>query len=157
MNKPNGMSDVLYQNICETYLDFLVLSPRWKQVKDDAVLRKKFCTRNRNPLFDLTKSSFFDTSLCSERSLKSDNKVKDHYFQRSKAVGLIFDEIEKNPGFSIKNFIDILKYYCSVVTLDSYEHRKVTSFCKSNPQFFNYEVYEKCGIKIEGLKEFIKK
>jgi hypothetical protein len=156
MRIPHGMSETTFINIYETYLDFASLVIRWRQVKDDTFLRKKFCTRNRNPLFDITKGPYFDTNLCSEASLTAKNKVKDHYYQRSKVVGIIFEILDQNPEIGIQNFIHLLKHYCSVVTLAYHEHQHVTSFCKSNPEFFNHQAYEKCAIKVEGLENFLK-
>jgi hypothetical protein len=38
----------------ETLKDFKCLVPRFNEVKEDKVLLKEFCMRNRNPIWDLT-------------------------------------------------------------------------------------------------------
>jgi hypothetical protein len=98
---------------------------------------------------------YFNTGLGSEKGLLCSNPVEDHFIQRSKAVDLIFSEIEKDPEMSIDRFIKILKKYCSVVSLTKEEHTRVSSFCKNNKDAFNYEAYLACGIKISGLSDFI--
>ena len=141
--------------ISETLEDFKCLLSRYKKIKGNYDLRKKFCTRNRNPLWDISSMSYFKTGLGSIDGLKCDNPVEDHYIQRTKAVDLIFNELEKDPSMSLERFVQILRKYCSVVRLTKYEHSQVTSYCKKNKKVYNYEAYLACGIQIDGLSEII--
>ena len=43
----------------ETLKDFKALIPRFKEIKDNPILLKMFCSRNRNPLWDITNISYF--------------------------------------------------------------------------------------------------
>ena len=149
------MKDSLILNVEETLQDWKCLLPRWNKVKDSPELRKKFCNRNRNPLFDISNNSFFDTGLGSFDGLNSNTFVKDHFIQRTKAVGLIFEELNQNPDIGVNQFIKLLRKYCSVVRITKVEHSKVTSYCKTNKEAYNYEAYRACGIKISGLSELI--
>lgn len=151
------MKESLMLNLTETLQDWKCLLPRWNKVKDCPELKKKFCNRNRNPLFDISNNSFFDTGLGSIDGLKSDNPVKDHFIQRTKAVALIFEELNKNPNLDVKGFFKLLKKYCSIVKLTKEEHSKVTSYCKKNGDVYNYEAYRACEIKVLGLSEIILK
>lgn len=149
------MEDSFTINLKETLQDWKCLLFRWDEVKGSPELRKKFCSRNRNPLFDISNNSLFDTGLGSKDGLSSCNSVKDHYIQRTKAVGLIFDELVKNPNIQSQDFLKILRKYCSIVKLTKDEHSKISSYCKSNPTVYNYEAYIACGIRVEGLSEII--
>ena len=155
MNLPLGLTQNHYINIWETYLDFVALVPRWRQVKESEDLKKKFCNRNRNPLFDISSSKYFITGLGSKDGLELVDAVQDHYVQRTKAVELIFNKLDKEPKMGIETFIKIVKKYCSTVSLTTEEHKKVTSYCKKNKGIYNYQAYEACGIRIEGLSEII--
>ena len=155
MNIPQGLTYNNFVNIQETYSDFVGLIPRWKEVKDNQDLKKRFCNRNRNPLFDLSSTKFFKTGLGSEGGLFMVDPVQDHYVQRTKAVELIFNSLEKNPTMGLNNFIKLLKKYCSTVSLTVDEHKQVTSYCKKNKSVYNYQAYEACGIRVEGLSEII--
>jgi hypothetical protein len=143
----------------ETLYDFLALLPRYREVRDNEEKLTSFCIRNRNPLWDVTNCKFFRTGLLSEEAKKLNTKelVNDHYIQRSKAVKFIFCEIEKDQNISLENFINLVKKYCSTVKLSKNEHYSVTSFAKKNKTYLNYETYLACGIKIEGLSDFILK
>lgn len=143
----------------ETLYDFLALLPRFREVKDDEEKLTSFCIRNRNPLWDITNCKFFRTGLLSEEAKKLNTKkiVNDHYIQRSKAVKFIFSEIEKDPNMNLEKFINLVKKYCSTVKLSKDEHIMVTSFAKKNKTYLNYETYLNCGIKIQGLSDFILK
>jgi hypothetical protein len=144
-------------NISETLNDFKSLIPRYMQVKEDEDLLKRFCTRNRNPVWDISGSKFFDSGLISESSKKLNKKelVSDHYIQRTKAMKFIFDELIVNPDMSVNDFIFILKKYCSTLKISKKEHMIVTNFAKKNPNLLNYEIYDTCGIKIIGLDKLI--
>jgi len=149
------MKQTHLENIRETFEDFKALLPRYISVKEDSNLRRKFCSRNRNPLWDISNTKYFNTGLGSKEGLSSVDPVKDHFVQRTKAVDLIFTEIEKDPEMTLDRFIKILKKYCSVVFLTKEEHTRVSSFCKNNKEAFNYEAYLACGIKVSGLSDFI--
>ena len=155
MKLPEGLTTNNYVNIYETYLDFVALVPRWKQIKNDPCLKHKFCSRNRNPLFDISSSRYFKTGLGSQKALISEDPVHDHYIQRTKAVELIFNKLEEDPAMGIGLFITFVKKYCSTVSLTMDEHRTITSYCKKNPTIYNYQAYEACGIRVEGLSEII--
>lgn len=145
------------ENISETLKDFKSLLNRYIEIKNDPVLLRKFCSRNRNPLFDLTSIKYFSTDLISEEAKKeySQQLVSDHYIQRSKAIKYIFSEIEKNPQMDVQTFIKLLKKYCSTVSITKKEHQNVTIFSKKNPEYLNYESYLACHIKINGLSEIM--
>ena len=143
------------ENVSETLKDFRVLTQRYKEVKDDPFLLPKFYSRNRNPLFDVTQNSFFRTGLISESAANEKKCVDDHFIQRSRALRFIFQELEKNPNISLKEFVQLLKKYCSTVKLTKEEHNKVTQFAKKNPDLLNYEIYPICGVKVAGLGEYI--
>lgn len=146
-------------NAQETFEDFKVLLIRFNQVKNNETKLRAFFVRNRNPLWDLTKSKFFKTGLMSEGAKKLNKKdlVDDHYIQRSKGLKFVFSELEKDPEMSLESFINIVKKYSSTVKLSKEEHAKVTSFAKKNPTYLNYETYLACGIKVEGLSDIILK
>jgi hypothetical protein len=89
----------------ETLKDFLCLVPRYLEVKDNVKLYDMFLSRNRNPLFDMTGTKFWETGLESNgaKFLKG-KKVKDHYIPRKIAMGFIMDELVKNPSISLDDF-----------------------------------------------------
>lgn len=154
MRRPYHMSWKNYNKIEETYKDYRVLLRRWIEVKNCKETSHEFCVRNRNPLFDITKCKFFNSKLGSKSGLLRSEKVMDHYIQRTKAVRIIFNELENDPNMGVEKFTYLLKKYCSTVALTEEEHKIVTKYCKSNPEVLNYDAYDKCGIKIEGLKKF---
>jgi hypothetical protein len=93
----------------ETLKDFKCLVPRFDEVKNDSVLLKEFCMRNRNPIWDLTNINYFKTGLKSERLIEIGGKGKDeHYIQRSLSMEIIFRKISENPDMSVEGFIDLL-------------------------------------------------
>ena len=139
----------------ETLKDFKALIPRFKEIKDKPILLKMFCSRNRNPLWDITNISYFKTGLVSEELIKSGGKgVDDHYIQRSLCMEIIFRELDGNPDMSVNDFIDILRIYSSTVLLSEKEHRDITVYTK-NKGVMNYMVYDEVGIRVEGLSEII--
>jgi hypothetical protein len=144
-------------NIEETLKDFKALLSRYREVKDNSDLLKKFLTRNRNPVWDITNNNFFKTGLLSDESKDQSNSklVDDHFIQRSKAMRFIFKELDTNENMDIDTFIFLLKKYCSTVKLTKVEHIKVTQIAKKNPTYLNYESYLACGIKIDGLSDLI--
>lgn len=149
------MKGNFFHDVSELLDDWKCLVPRWNQIKDCDLLKRKFCVRNRNPLFDISSNSYFNSGLGSLEGLQIDKPVLDHYVQRAKAVEHIFEHLNVNPNITVYEFLEILKKYCSVVKLTKKEHSKVTSFCRSNKDFYNFQVYELCGIKISGLSEII--
>ena len=141
--------------IGETLKDFKCLIPRFNEVKNDKVLLKEFCSRNRNPIWDLTNINYFKTGLKSEGLILNGGKgVDDHYIQRSLCMEIIFRELDGNPDMSVNDFIDILRIYSSTVLLSEKEHRDITVYTK-NKGVMNYMVYDEIGIKIKGLSEII--
>jgi hypothetical protein len=141
--------------IGETLKDFKCLIPRFNEVKNDKVLLRDFCSRNRNPIWDLTNINYFKTGLKSEGLIQSGGKgVDDHYIQRSRCMEIIFRELDSNPDMSVDYFIDILRIYSSTVLLSEKEHRDITVYTK-NKGVMNYMVYDEIGIKIKGLSDII--
>lgn len=139
----------------ETLKDFLCLIPRYIEVKEDKDLYDLFLSRNRNPLFDLTNTKFWETGLSSENALKSNSKiVKDHYIPRKIAMGYIMDELVSNPNITLNQFISLCKKYSSTVNLTKEEHDMVTLMAKNTGKC-NYEFYSSCNIIIEGIDKVI--
>lgn len=159
MKKKEISEQKLITDVTELLEDYKALIPRYRSVKNDANLLKKFCSRNRNPLWDISNCRTFITGLCSERAYSSEKVVYDHYIQRTKAVKILFDELDFNPNMRPKEFLECLIKYCSVVSLTEEEHKKVTGYCKlkENREIFNYEAYLVFGIKIKGLSDLILK
>lgn len=141
--------------ISETLKDFKCLIPRFNEVKGDKVLLKNFCSRNRNPIWDLTDIKYFKTGLKSEGLIQSGGKgVDDHYIQRSLCMEIIFMKLSENPDMDVNGFIELLRMYSSTILLTDKEHKDVTSYTK-NTEIMNYVAYEKVGIKVNGLMEII--
>ena len=139
----------------ETLKDFKCLVPRFNEVKNNKVLLKEFCSRNRNPIFDLTNINYFKTGLKSEGLKLNGGKVKDdHYIQRSVCMEIIFRKLSENPDMSIERFINLLKIYSSTVQLTEKEHKDITLYTR-NTEVMNYLAYDKVGIKVDGLMEII--
>ena len=139
----------------ETLKDFVCLIPRYIEVKSNPSLYDMFLSRNRNPLFDMTNTKFWETGLSSNGSkFYGVKKVKDHYIPRKLAMGYIMDELVLNPNMSVDDFIVLCKKYASTITLTEEEHKLVTSTAKNTGRP-NYEFYSSCGIIIEGLDELI--
>jgi hypothetical protein len=139
----------------ETLKDFLCLVQRYLEVKSNDTLYNMFLSRNRNPLFDMTGTKFWETGL-SSNGAKSTNgkKVKDHYIPRKLAMGFIMDELVVNSNISLDDFILLCKKYASTVTLTEEEHKLVTLKAKNTGRP-NYEFYESCGIIVEGLENVL--
>ena len=141
--------------IGETLKDFKCLIPRFNEVKNDKVLLRDFCSRNRNPIWDLTNINYFKTGLKSEGLILNGGKgVDDHYIQRSLCMEIIFRELDGNPDMDVDYFIDILRIYSSTVLLSEKEHRDITVYTK-NKGVMNYMVYDEIGIRVKGLSEII--
>lgn len=96
----------------ETLKDFVCLIPRYLEVKNDEKLYDMFLSRNRNPLFDMTQSKFWETGLLSNGGkFFTGKKVKDHYIPRKLAMGFIMDELVNNENMSVDDFIVLCKKY----------------------------------------------
>lgn len=135
----------------ETLKDFVCLIPRYMEVKNNPKLYNMFLSRNRNPLFDMTGTKFWETGLSSNGAKSSGGKkVKDHYIPRKLAMGYIMDALVKNPNMPVDVFIVLCKKYASTVTLTEEEHNLVTYRAKNTGRP-NYEFYSSCGIIVEGL------
>ena len=135
----------------ETLKDFVCLIPRYMEVKGNPKLYDMFLSRNRNPLFDMTKNKFWETGLSSNGAKSSSGKkVKDHYIPRKLAMGYIMDALVKNPNMPVDVFIVLCKKYASTVTLTEEEHNLVTVAAKNTGRP-NHEFYSSCGIIVEGL------
>ncbi len=139
----------------ETLKDFKCLIPRFNEVKNDKILLRDFCSRNRNPIWDLTNINYFKTGLKSESLIESGEKGKDeHYIQRSLAMEIIFRKLSENPDMNVEGFIDLLRMYSSTVQLTKKEHKDITIYTR-NTKIMNYMVYDKVGIKVNGLMDII--
>ena len=139
----------------ETLKDFVCLIPRYLEVKDNDELYDMFLSRNRNPLFDLTTTKFWETGLMSNGSKVSGVKVvKDHYVPRKIAMGYIMEELSVNPEMSLTDFVLLCKKYASTVCLSEDEHSLITIRTKNTGKC-NYEFYSECGIIVEGLDELV--
>jgi hypothetical protein len=142
----------------ETLKDFKCLAPRFNQIKDNPRLVRSFCSRNRNPLWDITNIKFFSTGLKSKGVLENttDEKVtKDHFIQRSLSMKLIFSEITKNPKMSTKKFTNLITKYGSTIEVLKSEHKKIGVTTRGT-QLYNFRVYDEVGIEVDGLDEHLK-
>jgi len=145
------LSDQQLIKVEETLKDFVCLIPRYLEVKGNAKLYDMFLSRNRNPLFDMTGTKFWETGLSSNGAkFTNDKKVKDHYIPRKIAMGFIMDELVVNPSISLDDFILLCKKYASTITLTEDEHNLVTVRAKNTGRP-NYEFYSSCGIIVEGI------
>jgi hypothetical protein len=141
----------------ETLKDFKCLIPRYLECKSSPKKLKSFCTRNRNPLWDLTNLKYFSTGLRSTGSISIDPEVKtskEHYIQRSLAMGLIFDELVNNPNMKSKEFLLLIKKYGSTVEVLREEHKSIGRITK-NTGIFNFRIYKSVGIDIPGLDKYL--
>jgi len=155
MRKTPIISDLKMRMIEETLKDFKCLLPRYREVKGDELLLKEFCKRNRNPLWDITSIKYFYTGLSSKGLINNGGKpVKEHYIPRVKATEIIFGELDMNPEMDIDTFIYLIKKYASTISLTKDEHKRITSLTKGTG-VMNYLVYERAGIEVPGLEEYI--
>jgi|688.fasta_scaffold394517_2 hypothetical protein len=149
------ISPLKLRKIEETLKDFKCLVVRFNEVRNDRVLLREFCSRNRNPIWDLTNIKYFKTGLKSDGLIQSGGKgVDDHYIQRSLCMEIIFGKLSENPDMSVEGFIELLRKYSSTILLTEKEHRDVTLYTRNNEEV-NYMVYDKVGIKVGGLKDII--
>jgi hypothetical protein len=140
------------------------LVPMWKKIKNSGNLqdKKRFLSLNRNPLFDMTGVKYFKTGLISsecKKSLKDCNckQTNDHLIQRSKSLEYVFNEVASNPDMTPRQYVRVIRRYCSTVLLTREEHALVTTFTKNNKSYTNASVYSKLGIKIPGLDKWVRK
>lgn len=141
----------------ETLKDFKCLIPRYLECKNSPKKLRSFCTRNRNPLWDLTNLKYFSTGLRSNAVIKADPEIKvsrEHYIQRSLAMGLIFDELVENPKMKSKQFLFLIKKYGSTVEVLREEHKSIGKITK-NTGIFNFRIYKSVGIDIPGLDKHL--
>jgi hypothetical protein len=125
------------------------------EVKDNDELYDMFLSRNRNPLFDLTNTKFWETGLSSNGAKVNGVKVvKDHYIPRKIAMGYIMEELSNNPEISLNDFVLLCKKYASTVSLSEDEHSLITIRAKNTGKC-NYEFYSECGIIIEGMDDLV--
>jgi hypothetical protein len=149
------ISDLKIRMIEETLKDFKCLLVRYREVKDDELLLKEFCKRNRNPLWDITQIKYFNTGLSSKGLIDNGGtRVNEHYIPRVKSTEIIFEELHRNPEMDIDTFIYLIKKYASTISLTKDEHRRITSLTKGTG-VMNYLMYERVGIEVPGLEEYI--
>lgn len=154
----DGITDKAMLNIHETLECYRGLLARYEEVKNDPKAVKRFFKLNRNPLFDITGSKYFQTGLMSQSAMKCEkcDQSRDHFIQRTKALKYIFRDLSKNPNMSLETFITMVEKYCSTVTLTKDEHRSVTVYGRKHKELTNVKIYKKLGIKVPGLGEWCK-
>ena len=126
----------------------------YNSIKTDPNKLDAFFSLNRNPLFDLTGISYFRTGLESDGVIAGGKPVHDHFIQRKQAMKILFDKLSKNKDMTLDEFIVFLVEYVSTVAITKEEHQVVTTREKNTTKL-NYELYEQCGIVIEGLDKMI--
>ena len=126
----------------------------YESIKNNPTYLDNFFSLNRNPLFDLTKISYFRTGLESEGVTNGGKAVHDHFIQRKHAMKILFEKLSEDNDMTLDEFITFLVDYGSTVAITKEEHQVVTSRAK-NTTDLNYELYEQCGIVIEGLDKMI--
>ena len=126
----------------------------YNSIKTDPNKLDAFFSLNRNPLFDLTGISYFRTGLESYGVIAGGKPVHDHFIQRKQAMKILFDKLSKNKDMTLDEFIVFLVEYGSTVAITKEEHQVVTMRAKNTTKL-NYELYEQCGIVIEGLDKMI--
>jgi len=155
MRRTPTISYLKMRMIEETFKYFKCLLVRYREVKGDESLLKEFCSRNRNPLWDITQIKYFNTGLSSMGLIENGGKyVNEHYIQRVKSTEIIFGELNMNPEMGIEKFIYLIKKYSSTVSLTKDEHTRITVLTKGK-DVMNYLMYEEAGIKVPGLIEYI--
>lgn len=150
-----GTKFTIEEKISETLKDFKALVGRYTEVKNNDNLLKLFLSRNRNPLFDISNNKMFKTGLKSKNLILSKEKpVEDHFIQRTKAMRLIFNRLERNPNMGLEEFTELLTAIASTASITREEHIKVTTYAKEH-NILNYQAYKTLNIEIEGLEKFI--
>lgn len=126
----------------------------YNSIKTDPNKLDAFFSLNRNPLFDLTGISYFRTGLESDGVIAGGKAVHDHFIQRKHAMKILFEKLSEDNDMTLDEFIVFLVEYGSTVAITKEEHQVVTLRAK-NTTDLNYELYEQCGIVIEGLDKMI--
>jgi len=126
----------------------------YDSIKNNPNKLDAFFSLNRNPLFDLTGISYFRTGLESDGVIAGGKPVHDHFIQRKHAMKILFERLSENKDMTFDDFVVFLVKYGSTVAMTKEEHQVVTTRAK-NTTDFNYELYEQCGIVIEGLDKII--
>ena len=126
----------------------------YESIKNDPNDLDNFFSLNRNPLFDLTNISYFRTGLQSQGVIDGGKPVHDHFIQRKYAMKILFEKLSENKNMTLNEFVVFLVEYGSTVAITKEEHQVVTMKAK-NTTDLNYELYERCGIIIEGIDKMI--
>jgi hypothetical protein len=126
----------------------------YESIKNDPDGLDNFFSLNRNPLFDLTNISYFRTGLESQGVIDGGKPVHDHFIQRKYAMKILFEKLSENKNMTLDEFVVFLLEYGSTVAITKEEHQVVTMRAK-NTTDLNYELYERCGIIIEGIDKMI--
>ena len=126
----------------------------YESIKNDPDDLDNFFSLNRNPLFDLTNISYFRTGLQSQGVIDGGKPVHDHFIQRKYAMKILFEKLSENKNMTLNEFVVFLVEYGSTVAITKEEHQVVTMKAK-NTTDLNYELYERCGIIIEGIDKMI--
>lgn len=126
----------------------------YNSIKTDPNKLDAFFSLNRNPLFDLTGISYFRTGLESDGVIAGGKPVHDHFIQRKQAMKILFEKLSQNKYMTLDEFVVFLVEYGSTVAITKEEHQVVTTRAKNTTKL-NYELYEQCGIVIEGLDKMI--
>ena len=126
----------------------------YESIKNDPDDLDNFFSLNRNPLFDLTNISYFRTGLQSQGVIDGGKPVHDHFIQRKYAMKILFEKLSENKIMTLNEFVVFLVEYGSTVAITKEEHQVVTMKAK-NTTDLNYELYERCGIIIEGIDKMI--
>lgn len=149
------ISKLKQRMIEETLEDFKCLLVRYRKYRGDDELVKEFCSRNRNPLFDITTIKYFKTGFKSNGLIENGGTpVNEHYIPRVKSTEIMFEELHKNPDMEVVEFTELIKKYSSTILITKDEHQKITQLTKRTG-VMNYLVYEQYGIIVPGLREHI--
>lgn len=155
MKKTPTITKVKQRMIEETLKDFKCLLVRYRDCRGNADLVKEFCSRNRNPLFDITNIQYFQTGLKSKGLIENGGTpVNEHYIPRVKSTEIIFEELYRNPDMGVEVFTYLIKKYVSTISLTKDEHKRITLLTKGK-DVMNYVMYEQAGIEVPGLEEYI--
>ena len=155
MRKTPKITKVKERMIGETLKDFKCLLVRYRECRGNEDLVKEFCSRNRNPLFDITNIQYFQTGLKSKGLIENGGvAVGEHYIPRVKSTEIIFEELHRNPDMGVEVFTYLIKKYSSTISLTKDEHKRITSLTKGK-DVMNYLMYEEAGIEVPGLEEYI--
>jgi hypothetical protein len=155
MRKTPKITKVKERMIGETLKDFKCLLVRYRECRGNEDLVKEFCSRNRNPLFDITNIQYFQTGLKSKGLIENGGvAVGEHYIPRVKSTEIIFEELHRNPDMGVEVFTYLIKKYSSTISITKDEHKRITSLTKGTG-VMNYLMYEQAGIEVPGLMEYI--